>query len=79
MANKQTFLATEYHDNHKLMDAVKETLLRLLNHPNLISLVDVVHDTNVSLWASDYTVWEDCTGGTLNRLLWRKNEKDEPV
>jgi hypothetical protein len=73
------FLATEYFDRYRIMDDAKETLLRLLNHPNLISLVDVVQDTNVGLNASDYTVWEDCVGGTLNRLLWRENENDDPV
>ena len=73
------FLATEYVDHFKIMNDTKETLLRLLNHPNLICLVDVVQDTNVGLAASDYTVWEDCTGGTLNRLLWRENEEDDPL
>lgn len=73
------FLATEYVDHHRIMDDAKETLLRLLNHPNLVCLVDVVQDTNVGLKCNDYTVWEDCTGGTLNRLLYRENEKDSPV
>lgn len=75
----QVFLATEYVDHYKIMDEAKETLLRLLNHPNLISLVDVVQDTKVGLESSNYTVWEDCVGGTLNRLLFRENEEKNPV
>ena len=61
------------------MSDVKETMLRLLNHPNLICLIDVVQDTNIGLKSNDYTVWEDCTGGTLNRLLFRENKQDTPV
>ena len=51
------------------MDDAKETLLRLLNHPNIVSLVDVVQESDVGVLARDFTVWEDCTGGTLNRVL----------
>jgi hypothetical protein len=73
------FLAAEYTDQFGVMDDARETLLRLLNHPNLVCLVDVVQDTHVGLDAIDYTVWEDCVGGTLNRLLWRENEEEDPV
>jgi hypothetical protein len=46
----------------------KTALLRLLNHPNLVSLVDVVfNDPQASL--DGYAVWEFCNKGTLNRLL----------
>ena len=52
------------------MDEVKETLLRLLSHPNLVNLIDVVQDSNAGTMSKDYTVWENCNRGTLNRLLW---------
>lgn len=61
------------------MNEAKETLLRLLNHPNLVCLIDVVQGINVGLKSSDYTVWEDCTGGTLNRLLYRENKQGNPM
>ena len=41
-------------------------MLRLLNHPNLVSLVDIVHGTQSGF---DYTVWEHCSRGTLARPL----------
>lgn len=61
------------------MDVAKETLLRLFNHPNLVCLIDVVQYTQAGLAGRGYTVWEDCVGGTLNRLLWCKDVNDDPV
>lgn len=55
-----------------MMDESKETLLRLLNHPNLINLVAIVQDAKVGTTSKSYTVWEDCNRGTLNRLLWHE-------
>lgn len=70
---KQVFRAVEYMDTAGVMEKSKETLLRLLNHPNLVSLVAVVQDANVGMVAKSYTVWEDCNRGTLNRLLWHES------
>ena len=68
----QVFRAAEYVDETGLMDDAKATLLRVLNHPNIISLIDVVQAQNTGSTAKDYTVWEDCNRGTLNRLLWHE-------
>ena len=57
------------------MSEAKETLLRLLNHPNLVSLVDVVQDSDAGATAKDYTVWEDCHRGSLDRRLWQGNHE----
>ncbi|MCJ1261463.1 hypothetical protein MMC22_001327 [Lobaria immixta] len=66
------FRAAEYVDAAGMMDESKETLLRLLNHPNLINLVAIVQDAKVRTTSKSYTVWEDCNRGTLNRLLWHE-------
>ena len=58
------------------MELAKETLLRLLNNPNLVSLVDIVQESNASASSKDYTVWEDCNGGTLNRWLWHESGEE---
>ncbi len=73
---KQMFLAAEYIDTLGVMNEAKETLLRLLNHPNLVSLVDIIEDPNVNTRSDGYTVWEDCTRGTLNRLLWHEHDQE---
>ena len=65
-------------DNKGVIDDAKDTLLQLLNHPNLVSLIDVVRDSDISAGAMDYTVWENCNRGTLNRLLYRTPD-EEPV
>lgn len=67
----QIFLATEFVDNLGVMSEAKETLLRLLNHPNLVSLIDVVQDSDAGMTAKEYTVWEDCNQGSLNCRLWQ--------
>lgn len=51
------------------MQSTKETLLRLLNHPNLVSLVDVVCDKEVAGGDMDYTIWEYCDKGSLSQLI----------
>jgi hypothetical protein len=70
------FLAAEYVDTLGVMDEAKETLLRLLNHPNLVSLIDIVQDSEICTKSKDYTVWEDCNRGTLNRLLWQACDQE---
>ncbi|KAI9808886.1 MAG: hypothetical protein M1827_007161 [Pycnora praestabilis] len=62
-------LAQEFKDSHCIIDETKETLLRLLNHPNLVRLLDVVCDTDIAGGKTDYTVWEYCDKGTLSHLL----------
>ncbi|KAI9775003.1 MAG: hypothetical protein M1835_005977 [Candelina submexicana] len=64
------FLAQEFKDKDEIADETKETLLRLLNHPNLVSLADLRRDSLISEKSKDYTVWDYCDKGTLNRLLW---------
>ncbi|KAI9709412.1 MAG: hypothetical protein M1812_007689 [Candelaria pacifica] len=64
------FLAQEFIDKDEIADETKETLLRLLNHPNLVSLADLQRDSLLSDQCMDYTVWDYCDKGTLNRLLW---------
>ncbi len=73
----QLFLAREFVDTDEVIDDVKESLLRLLNHPNLVSLVDIVRDTDVVGGDKDYMVWEYCNKGTLNRLLWHGPAKKQ--
>lgn len=63
-------------DNKGVIDDAKDTLLQLLNHPNLLSLMDVVRDSDISAGAMDYTVWENCSRGTLNRLLYHTVDED---
>lgn len=60
-----------------MMDESKETLLRLLNHPNLINLVAIIQDAKVGTMSKSYTVWEDCNRGTLNRLLWHEPRRTQ--
>ncbi|SLM41063.1 Serine/threonine/dual specificity protein kinase, catalytic domain [Lasallia pustulata] len=70
------FLGQEFVDNKGVIDDAKDTLLQLLNHPNLLSLMDVVRDSDISAGAMDYTVWENCSRGTLNRLLYHTVDED---
>lgn len=66
------FRAAEYVDGTDLIEDAKEILLQVLNHPNIICLIDVVQAKNAGSTAKAYTVWEDCNRGTLNRLLWHE-------
>jgi hypothetical protein len=43
-------------------------MLRLLNHPNLVSLVEIVREAQPDR-GFDYMVWEYCSRGTLSRYL----------
>ena len=70
------FLAGEFINRQGIIEDAKDTLLRLYDHPNLVCLVDIVLDTNIGKTAKDYMVWEDCDGGTLNRLLWRADVQE---
>ncbi len=65
----QLFLSRELIYASEAVEVVKETLLRLLNHPNLVSLVDIVRDADFPGGELNYVVWEYCDKGTLNRLL----------
>lgn len=65
----QLFLARAYEDRNGLINSTKESLLRLLNHPNLVSLIDVIQDTDIAGGNIDYTVWEYCDRGSLSLLL----------
>lgn len=60
------------------MNDAKDILLRVLNHPNLVNLIDVVQATDGKNIAKGYTVWDDCNRGTLNRLLFHE-QGQEPV
>ncbi|KAI9877657.1 MAG: hypothetical protein M1830_003176 [Pleopsidium flavum] len=73
------FLARQFVDSDQVIDDAKESLLRLLNHPNLVSLVDVIRDTDIVGGSVDYMVWEYCDKGTLNRLLWHGPGKQQVV
>jgi hypothetical protein len=55
-----SFLARAFEDRNGLVHSTKESLLRLLNHPNLVSLVDVIHDKEIAGGSIDYTIWEYC-------------------
>ena len=72
----QTFLAAEFVDSQGVMELAKETLFRLLNHPNLVSIVDIVQEFNAGASSRGYTVWEDCNKGTLNRRLWHESGEE---
>lgn len=65
----QLFLARALDDENTVVQSTKESLLRLLNHPNLVSLIDVIHDTDIAGGSIDYTVWEYCDKGNLSQLL----------
>jgi len=65
----QLFLARALEDQNMVVQSTKESLLRLLNHPNLVSLIDVIHDTDIAGGSIDYTVWEYCDKGNLSQLL----------
>ena len=67
--NVQLFLARALEDRYGVVLSTKESLLRLLNHPNLVSLVDVVCDKDVVGGDIDYTIWEYCDKGNLSQLL----------
>ena len=67
--NVQLFLARVLEDGTGVIHSTKESLLRLLNHPNLINLVDVVCDKDVAGAEIDYTIWEYCDKGNLSQLL----------
>ena len=73
----QIFLAEEINDIKRVLDDSKDTLLQLLDHPNLISLVDIVRDTDISRDSADYMVWEYCDRGTLNRLLYHPRDEKQ--
>jgi hypothetical protein len=62
------FLAAEFHDPEKLTQTLRTSLLSLLNHPNLITCVDIVCATKDD-GENDYAVWEHCDAGTLHNLL----------
>jgi hypothetical protein len=60
------FLAQEFEDKQGLLDSSAESLLRLLNHENLVSLVDI-EQTEGDF--PDFMVWEYCQRGTLSRVM----------
>lgn len=58
-----------------VLPAARETLFHLLNHPNIVNLVDMVENSK-GITAhppagpmEDYTVWEDMNAGSLDALL----------
>lgn len=65
----QLFLARALEDRNGVIQNTRESLLRLLNRPNLVSLVDVVCDKDVAGGDIDYTLWEYCDKGNLSQLL----------
>lgn len=71
------FVSKEYHDKDGAVKVAKESLLRLLNHPNLISLVDIVNEEDGVGGQMSYMVFEFGNDGTLNRRLWRAPDEDE--
>lgn len=60
-----------------ILPAAGVPLSRILNHPNIISLVDIMHTSALADSVSqagkygDVTVWEDMDAGTLEYLLPR--------
>ncbi|KAI9658207.1 MAG: hypothetical protein M1829_006811 [Trizodia sp. TS-e1964] len=75
------FLAQEFEDTQGIVEEMREPLLRLLTHPNIVSLIDIVRDSDIVAYARDYTVWEDADMGNLNRVLVLEqieNQKDLP-
>ncbi|CAL3972131.1 hypothetical protein PZA11_005323 [Diplocarpon coronariae] len=89
-SDQETYLATKIPDvvttdlegkttQTKLADLILPVaavpISLILNHPNLISLVDIVRNSNTEGAASDMgphgdvTVWEDMDGGSLSYLL----------
>lgn len=56
------------------------TISRLLNHPNIVSLIDIVHTSSLEGSVSeagkhgDLTVWEDMNAGMLSYLLPQVND-----
>ncbi|KAK2761805.1 hypothetical protein FQN54_001633 [Arachnomyces sp. PD_36] len=60
------FLAQEIRDDDGVLESASESLLRLLNHNNLVSLVDVVGSEGDE---PVFMVWEYCQSGTLSRVL----------
>ncbi|KAI9738746.1 MAG: hypothetical protein M1834_008253 [Cirrosporium novae-zelandiae] len=70
-------LAHEFVDRNGVLEEVYDTLLGVLNHPNILSLVDIVLDADVDANALNYTVWEYADQGNLNRLLWNREGEDQ--
>ncbi|KAI9805933.1 MAG: hypothetical protein M1825_000547 [Sarcosagium campestre] len=68
----------EFHDPHGIIYEMRETVIRLYHHPNLINIVDIVWSGNLEGDERHYAVWEHCDGGTLSRLLWHP-ESAEPI
>lgn len=58
-----------------ILDTAQISISRILNHPNIISIVDIVNtsgqDENTSAMGAfgDITVWEDMTAGSLAYIL----------
>ncbi|KAI9788080.1 MAG: hypothetical protein M1833_003125 [Piccolia ochrophora] len=69
-ADGKIFLAQEFCDDLDIIHDVQESLLRLLNHPNVINLVDIVKDSKNLEGGIDFAVWEWCDQGSLSRLMW---------
>ncbi|KZF21162.1 kinase-like protein [Xylona heveae TC161] len=69
------FLARSFIYTLPAFAEAQESLLRLLNHPNLVSLVGIVRDREELGGDIDYAVWEYCERGTLNRLLSRRPDE----
>jgi hypothetical protein len=71
----QLFLAREYRDPLKVLPEIKDSLQAILNHPNIVNLVDVVPDYSELGGGFDYMVWEVCEKGSLAQVLERQ-ERD---
>ncbi|KAH0538899.1 hypothetical protein FGG08_004555 [Glutinoglossum americanum] len=68
------FLAVELEDSIGLIDRVGEGLKRLLNHPNLVCLVDIARDSKVPGGGKDFLVWDKCDTN-LNKLFLQMEEQ----
>ncbi|KAI9769152.1 MAG: hypothetical protein M1840_004503 [Geoglossum simile] len=56
----KVFLATGVEDGIGLLDRVGEQLKRLLSHPNLVCLIDIVRDSEALGGCKDSLVWDRC-------------------
>ncbi|KAH8816045.1 kinase-like domain-containing protein [Xylogone sp. PMI_703] len=58
-----------------ILPSISQSLSQILNHPNIISLVDIVHNTLEEPFTEnagplkDYMVWEDMNAGSLAHIL----------
>ena len=70
----QIFLARELDDANKLDSETRESLLRLLNHPNLVNLADIIYESEEDGY--NFCVWDYCDRGPLSRLLYPEGDSN---